>query len=139
MMKKRPGPCDPLNASELSESGQQLKRQCLRWISPENNSCEDPREEKGLVGSVTTSLSLLPPGERVAPASNKVKEENGEENEDGGEGEGKGKEEESSCLLRMMQHMIAAEVRNYFDNFRADNRPVLRAGLGPRLDPSIYK
>ncbi|KAF7830927.1 transcription factor MYB44-like [Senna tora] len=136
--KKRP--------SEISESGQQVKRQCVRRISPENNGCGDPTEEKGLpAGPVTTSLSLLPPGERAAPASNEVKEERKNEEEKGddnggeGEGEKKGKEEEESCLMRMMQRMIAAEVRNYIDNLRADNRLVLRTEMGLGPDPSIHK
>ncbi|XP_028803784.1 myb-related protein A-like [Neltuma alba] len=135
VMKKRPEPCEPPNASDMWQSGQQSKRQCLGRISPENNSYKDP-----LVGRLTTSLSLLPPGDKV---DNKVKEEKEEhEDEDKAKGEGEGsesgnrKEEEQAGLVRMMKRLIAAEVRNYIDSLRADDKLILRTGLGPHMDPS---
>lgn len=80
----------------------------------------------------------------VTAADNKVKEEKGEENDDEEEEDREGeemgkKEEEGPCILRMMQRMIAAEVRNYIDNLRAENRPVIRTGLGLGLDSSFQK
>ncbi|KAI9110788.1 hypothetical protein K1719_018226 [Acacia pycnantha] len=100
VMKKRPEPCDAPNSSEIRESEQRLKRQRLWRISPGNNSYKDP-----MVGPVKTSLSLLPPGERM---DNKVKEENEEHDGEGSEN-GKRNEEEEPYLMRMMKRVIAEE------------------------------
>lgn len=127
VMKKRPEPCDAPNSAEMRESEQRLKRQCLRRISPGNNSYKNP-----MVGPVKTSLSLLPPGERM---DNKVKEENEEQEGEGSEN-GKRNEEEEPYLMRMMKRVIAEEVRNYIDNLRADDKLVLRTGLGFHMGPS---
>lgn len=65
---------------------------------------------------VETSLTLSPPGE---------KEENevvlkSEDHDD----EGKcAVETEETCLLTIMQRMIAQEVRNYVDSLRAEDGP----------------
>ncbi|KAI4306472.1 hypothetical protein L6164_029746 [Bauhinia variegata] len=121
---------DPLVTSDQSGFGQSLKRPCLRPVSQENNISDYQNEEKRLEGSPVTSLTLLPPGESVTTEEavadvNKVEEEN----------ERGGKEE--SCLLRMIQRMIAAELRTYIDNLPPQVRQALRTGSG--LDPALQK
>ncbi|KAI4306848.1 hypothetical protein L6164_030092 [Bauhinia variegata] len=126
-IRKRPGIGDPGDASDRSEFGQLLKR---RRVSCENNSSNDQDDEKMLKEPVT-SLTLSPPGESMtseaAAEGNKVEQEN----------EREGKEE--TCLLRMMQRMIAAEVRNYIDNLRSDDKQALGIELGLGQDPALQK
>ncbi|KAJ7959629.1 Myb transcription factor [Quillaja saponaria] len=116
------GPGDLLEASDQSESGL-LKRHCRLQPSPDENSCND--EQKGLVGPETL-LTLSPPGESVvsenATATDKVEEDEKEDEQYRPAVEEEDKEErckveitEETCLLKMMQRMVAEEVRSYID------------------------
>ncbi|KAF3433385.1 hypothetical protein FNV43_RR24487 [Rhamnella rubrinervis] len=105
------------NSTESDQSA--LKRQCLR-ASPEHNS----------VG-IETSLTLSPPGEcmiTVPAAVEKVEEGNDDVLK---------REEDSAvemgetCLVSIMQRMIAEEVRNYMESLRAQD--------GLRFVPSVQK
>lgn len=69
----------------------------------------------GVVG-VLTSLTLSPPGEKV---ENEVVSKSEEEEEEDDEEEAV--EMEETCLMSMMQRMIAQEVRDYIDSLRAEN------------------
>nr|XP_023903740.1 transcription factor MYB77-like [Quercus suber]POE46081.1 transcription factor myb44 [Quercus suber] len=106
-----------------SESDSGLKRQRLMGGSPEENS--------DLVLGPQTSLTLSLPGgggESVItlPAvDEKMKVTVEEENEE--------EEEEETCLVTIMQKMIAAEVRNYMDSLKSQN------GHGPDCGPPAQK
>ena len=110
-----------------SESDSGLKRQRLMGGSPEENS--------DLVVEPETSLTLSLPGgggggESVItlPAVDekmKVTVEDEEENEE--------EEEEETCLVTIMQKMIAAEVRKYMDSLQSQN------GHGPDCGPPAQK
>ncbi|XP_030932596.1 transcription factor MYB77-like [Quercus lobata] len=110
-----------------SESDSGLKRQRLMGGSAEENS--------DLVVEPQTSLTLSLPGgggESVItlPAVDekmKVTVEDEEENEEEEE------EEEETCLVTIMQKMIAAEVRKYMDSLQSQN------GHGPDCGPPAQK
>ncbi|KAL6131630.1 hypothetical protein ACLB2K_070004 [Fragaria x ananassa] len=106
----------------------EMKRQCLRGA--------DEEEESGFkavtagVEGVLTSLTLSPPGEKVGDdvvlKSEEEEVEEEEENEEHQEeavddGEKCTVEMEETCLMSMMQRMIAQEVRNYIESLRAEN------------------
>jgi hypothetical protein len=116
--------------SSESESG--LKRQRLS-ASPEHSSSDG---EKGLVGPEETSLTLslsLPAGEKPGDEEDEDEEEEEEEEEVVVKGDEEaargGRKEEETCLVTIMQKMIAAEVKSYMDSLRATN------GLAPGSDP----
>ncbi|KAI3470901.1 hypothetical protein Pfo_027564 [Paulownia fortunei] len=127
------------SGSGSSESG--LKRQCSR-VSQEQSSYsggEDLEEGEmglGLDGSDGLTLTLLPPGGGM------VESHAGEEKvtEDFIRKEQMQREEGAltveigdTCLVTIMQRIIAQEVRNYFDKLRA------QGGLGPGFESQVQK
>ncbi|KAF3976778.1 hypothetical protein ACB098_06G140300 [Castanea mollissima] len=118
-----------------SDSDSGLKRQRLMG----GGTGGWPEENSNLVVGPQTSLTLSLPGgggggggESVIalPAVDEkmkvtVEEENEEEEEE--------EEEEETCLVTIMQKMIAAEVRNYMDTLRSKNGP------GPDCGPPAQK
>ncbi|GFP97664.1 transcription factor myb44 [Phtheirospermum japonicum] len=117
--------------SVSSESGS--KRQCLR-VSQEQSSNSGDGGEMGLgLGDRPDglTLTLLPPGEgelELRAGEKKVTEEEmRREDEDLTAGIG------DTCLVTVMQKMIAQEVRNYFDKLRT------LYGLGPGFESLIQK
>ncbi|KAB2598362.1 transcription factor MYB44-like [Pyrus ussuriensis x Pyrus communis] len=100
-----------------------MKRQCLR-ASPEHESLKANARGEGM--TVETSLTLSPPGEK---AENEVvlkseEEEHGHEAVDNNDDvEICRVETEETCLLTIMQRMIAREVRNYIDSLRENGGP----------------
>ncbi|KAK4436495.1 Transcription factor [Sesamum alatum] len=123
------------SGSGSSESG--LKRQCSR-VSTEQSSysgdenLEDGEMGLGLCGPDGLTLTLLPPGGEV------IKSPAGEEKMT--EDLVKKAEEETvkigdTCLVTIMQRMVAQEVRNYFDKLRAQGG--LGSGPGPGPGPGF--
>ncbi|KAM5556716.1 transcription factor MYB73-like [Rosa sericea] len=105
----------------------EMKRQCLRGASAEEDSF---RAVAAGVEGVLTSLTLSPPGEKVENEvvlnSEEVGEEEEEDNDDHQEEAVDDEEKctvemEETCLMTMMQRMIAQEVRNYIESLRAEN------------------
>lgn len=113
-------------ASDESE----MKRQCMRGSSREEDSFK--AVAAGVEG-VLTSLTLSPPGEKVENEVVLKGEEEEEEDDDNHEEEAVDDtvEMEETCLMTMMQRMIAQEVRNYIDSLRAEN------GLAFGLQPAV--
>ncbi|KDP44734.1 hypothetical protein JCGZ_01234 [Jatropha curcas] len=120
-------PCLDVSTESGSESG--VKRQCL-GAPPEDSSFDG---EAGIV-EPETSLTLSPPGdgfvrtevgEKVKEVAVKGGEQDvdrqmvGEEEEE--EEETCGLQIEETCLLTIMQRMIATEVRSYIDRLRSKN------------------
>ncbi|PRQ59474.1 putative transcription factor MYB-HB-like family [Rosa chinensis] len=105
----------------------ETKRQCLRGASAEEDSFK--AVAAGVEG-VLTSLTLSPPGQKVENEvvlkSEEVGEEEEEDNDDHQEEAVDDEEKctvemEETCLMTMMQRMIAQEVRNYIESLRAEN------------------
>lgn len=104
--------------SSESEPDTAAKRRCLR-----------PSPEESSRGGIETLLTLSPPGERAAEAEEEEKVENAvvlkrEEAEavvESGGDERCEVEMEETCLITIMQRMIAQEVRNYIDSLRAQD------------------
>lgn len=121
---KRPS----FDATVSSESDSGLKRQRV-GASPEHNSCDMVKAEP------ETSLTLSPPGDSVVtlPVGDRV-----EDARDEGaritrkEGERCAVEMADTCLVKIIQRMIAEEVRNYFIALRAEDGLRVR----PELDPA---
>ncbi|KAK9913753.1 hypothetical protein M0R45_037562 [Rubus argutus] len=104
-------------ASDESE----MKRQCMRGSSREEDSFK--AVAAGVEG-ILTSLTLSPPGEKVeneVVLKSEEEEEEEEEDDDNHEEEADTVEMEETCLMTMMQRMIAQEVRNYIESLRAEN------------------
>lgn len=96
-----------------------MKRQCMRGSSREEDSSKAVAAE---VEGVLTSLTLSPPGEKVENEVVLKSEEEEEDNDDHEEeAEDDTVEMEETCLMTMMQRMIAQEVRNYIESLRAEN------------------
>lgn len=96
-----------------SDSGV-AKKQCVT-VSKEPYDYDDVGPE--------TLLKLSPPGESVVlgAGGEKVEEINKEGGEEVVNNVNKyGEEDESSCLLSIIQHMIAEEVRSYIDKSRVE-------------------
>lgn len=125
---KRPN----LDVFAESEPDSGVKKQCLR-VSPEENSSGE--DDEG-VEEPETNLTLSPPGEgglgMVLPAAGeKVRVM------EGGEAQitrdewvrctVKMEEEEETCLVTVMQRLIAEEVKNYINRLRA------QGGLEPTI------
>ena len=121
---KRPS----FDATVSSESDSVLKRRRIGAASEEQNSCDDVKAEP------ETSLTLCPPGESMVtvPGGDRVEsdrhEARGITRE---EGDRCTVEMRDTCLLKMIQHMIAEEVRNYFITLRPDDGLRVRAELDP--------
>ncbi|KAG6665919.1 transcription factor MYB73-like [Carya illinoinensis] len=104
------------------------KRKCLS-APPEHTSTD---EEEGLAGPEDTSLTLslsLTAGKKM-----KEKEEEVAKVEEVARIVRNEEEEEGTCLVTIMQRVVAAEVRSYIDHLRAENRlgpPYLPAQKGP--------
>ncbi|KAL3650289.1 hypothetical protein CASFOL_006692 [Castilleja foliolosa] len=122
--------------SVSSEDGS--KRQCFR-VSREQSSDSGESENLGLGlddGPDGLTLTLLPPGEGVLElraGEEKVKDDTSVKKEMRREDEHLTAGIGDTCLVTVMQRMIAQEVRNYFDKLRA------QCGLGPELDLLIQK
>ncbi|XP_011084888.1 transcription factor MYB1-like [Sesamum indicum] len=119
------------SGSGSSESG--LKRQCSR-VSMEQSSYSgdenlaDGEMGLGLCGPDGLTLTLLPPGRELvkSPAG---KENMTQETVEIGD----------TCLMTMMQRMVAQEVRNYFDKLRAQGGFRLGLDHGPGFESHIHK
>lgn len=102
-----------------------LKKPCLEKININEgfrDGEETVTEEEGLAnGTVMTSLSLFPPGE-------KVEEEKDNKKQKVEDVEGNMEILGMDCLRTVIQRMIAEEVRSYVDNLRRDGLE-----LGTRL------
>ncbi|KAK6145530.1 hypothetical protein DH2020_022350 [Rehmannia glutinosa] len=123
------------SGSGSSESGG-LKRQCSR-VSQEQSSYGGG-EDLGLDGPDGLTLTLLPPGEggvELRAGEEKVTEEDLSGKEEGQREEGGSTAEiGDTCLVTIMQRMIAQEVRNYLDKLRPP-----QCGLGPGFDSHVQK
>ncbi|CAI0416055.1 unnamed protein product [Linum tenue] len=119
-----------------------------------NNDNDDKSNENGkmgeggggeiITGGPETSLTLSPPGEGVVNAAGEKEEEAAAAvgGDDGGRRRVKKVEEEGkwlktaevgeSCLLGIMQRMIAEEVRSYVDRLRAHDGGLV---IGPDTKP----
>ncbi|CAL1374755.1 unnamed protein product [Linum trigynum] len=119
-----------------------------------NNNNDDKSNENGkmgeggggeiITGGPETSLTLSPPGEGVVNAAGEKEEEAAAAvgGDDGGRRRVKKVEEEGkwlktaevgeSCLLGIMQRMIAEEVRSYVDRLRAHDGGLV---IGPETKP----
>lgn len=125
------------SGSGSSESA--LKRQCSR-ASQEQSSYSGGEEfgegKMGLgLGLDGLTLTLLPPGGGAIelPTGEKKVTENlckKEEMQIAREGDSTA-EIENTCLVTMMQRIIALEVRSYFDKLRAEG------GLGPEIESQV--
>ncbi|KAJ9175918.1 hypothetical protein P3X46_014418 [Hevea brasiliensis] len=112
-------PCVDVSTESGSGSDSGIKRQYL-GASPEHSSFN---RDAGIVGP-ETSLTLSPPGDgfvTVATVGEKVEEDGGEESGEEGREDKCGVQIEETCLLTIMQRMIAAEVRSYIDRLRAED------------------
>ncbi|KAK7320588.1 hypothetical protein VNO77_30208 [Canavalia gladiata] len=99
---------------------------------PFKKPCVENEDERLMEGPVTTSLSLLPPGEKA--------EEDEKEEEEQGQFEVNAKKMNSqNYFMQMMQRMIAEEVRNYVESLRHRDRDTLSLGTGLDLDPTLPK
>lgn len=113
--------------STESEPAPAMKRQCLR-ASPVHNNGDG---KAGLVG-IQTSLTLSPPGESLVsvPPVERVGNDDVLKRQEVGM-----VEMGETCLVTMMQRMIAEEVRNYIESLRAQDglafgfRPAVQNGL----------
>ncbi|CAI0416054.1 unnamed protein product [Linum tenue] len=135
---KRPCLQDALAESE-GESGVN-KKICLRHDDVNNNN----NNGEIITGGPETSLTLSPPGEGVVNAAGEKEEEAAAAvgGDDGGRRRVKKVEEEGkwlktaevgeSCLLGIMQRMIAEEVRSYVDRLRAHDGGLV---IGPDTKP----
>lgn len=119
---KRPYVDVSVESGSGSDSGVKNKRQSL-GASPEYSSFDGDARIMG----PETSLTLSPPGDGFVSVA--TVGEKGEEVEvNGGEECGERRREnkcgvqiEETCLLTIMQRMIAAEVRSYIDRLRAED------------------
>lgn len=115
-----------VDATASSESDSVRKR--LRvGSSQEHNSCDVVKAEP------ETSLKLSPPGESAAPLTagdraEDARDDGGLVTRKGG-GERGGVEMGDTSLVKMIQRMIAEEVRNYLIGMRAE------LGPSPHNDP----
>ncbi|XP_061351753.1 transcription factor MYB44-like [Gastrolobium bilobum] len=131
--KRSPGAYDALlldTYDGLLDPRYPFKRPCIEAVSTEDEDSgdcdDDPIEEERMGGRVTTSLSLFPPGEKI--------EEQEEEKEE--EVEANVKKAEHADLKKIMQRMIADEVRNYIESLRLRDSDI---ATGLALDPTIPK
>lgn len=113
--------------STESESEPAGKRQCLR-ASPEHDSCDGNAGLRGL----QTSLTLSPPGRSVMSVPLVGRIQNGDvlKREEVG-----AMEMGETCLVTIMQRMIAEEVRNYIESSRAKDG--LRFGFRPAVQNGL--
>ncbi|KAL6128074.1 hypothetical protein ACLB2K_071432 [Fragaria x ananassa] len=115
-----------------SGAAPEMKRQCLRGAEEESGF----KPVTAGVDGVLTSLTLSPPGEKVGDdvvLKSEEEEENEEHQEEAvDDGEKCTVEMEETCLMSMMQRMIAQEVRNYIESLRAENG--LAFGLQSAVD-----
>ncbi|CAI0415737.1 unnamed protein product [Linum tenue] len=125
---KRPCLQDALAESE-GESGVN-KKICLRHDDVNNNNNEGGGGEI-ITGGPETSLTLSPPGEGVVNAAGEKEEEAAAAVEEEGKWL-KTAEVGESCLLGIMQRMIAEEVRSYVDRLRAHDGGLI---IGPDTKP----
>ena len=77
-------------------------------------------DDYGDQGAAATTLSLLPPGEKVAEDEVERKEE---EEEQRGEGNKEAGEEAQAWLMKVMQRMIADEVRRHIQSLQLKSAP----------------
>ncbi|CAI0416053.1 unnamed protein product [Linum tenue] len=125
---KRPCLQDALAESE-GESGVN-KKICLRHDDVNNNNNNGGGGEI-ITGGPETSLTLSPPGEGVVNAAGEKEEEAAAAVEEEGKWL-KTAEVGESCLLGIMQRMIAEEVRSYVDRLRAHDGGLV---IGPDTKP----
>ncbi|XP_021732631.1 transcription factor MYB44-like [Chenopodium quinoa] len=136
---------DPQVGTELSES----KRQRVEVaVSSESDSGVVKKEvSSGVVseqeedGGVETVLTLLPPGKVMDVPRGGERE--GEDQVRKGDDEGEIKKlmrctvgRDDTCLINVMQNMIAAEVKSYID--RLDLQPKSGDDNGPKSDSSAH-
>ncbi|XP_027368515.1 transcription factor MYB77-like [Abrus precatorius] len=132
LRRRRMAEQSPTSVSSASSPGKRpsslepnypLKKPCVDEVSMET---EDERTEEfsQLASPVTTSLSLLPPGEKT-----EKDEEEFEENT---------KTDDQTYFMETLRRMIADEVRNHVESLRRD-RESFSHGTGLDLNPKLPK
>ncbi|CAI0415738.1 unnamed protein product [Linum tenue] len=144
--KRVAGTGEELASSSASESNSVMKRPCLQDALAESEGesgvnkkiClrhDDVNNREIITGGPETSLTLSPPGEGVVNAAGEKEEEAAAAvgGDDGGRRRVKKTAEVGeSCLLGIMQRMIAEEVRSYVDRLRAHDGGLI---IGPDTKP----
>ncbi|PIN22459.1 hypothetical protein CDL12_04825 [Handroanthus impetiginosus] len=123
-------------SSEESGSGSSEKRQCSRASQEQSSYSGD---ENGSGGDGLT-LTLLPPGGGVMQLHAGEEEVKEKEELQMIRGEGGGDLTVGigdTCLVTVIQRMIAQEVRKYFEKLRAQGG--LGLGIGPGLEAVVQK
>ncbi|CAK9135805.1 unnamed protein product [Ilex paraguariensis] len=124
-------PCLDLPTTVSSETDSAVKRQPLA-AAMEENSCDGPATSLTLSLPGEGNVVVFPESKEKAVEEDLVVVEEEEEEITGNEEERStvDMEETESCLFRMMQRMIAKEVRSYIDSIRAkeDLGPVFKSG-----------
>ncbi|KAF2296285.1 hypothetical protein GH714_037251 [Hevea brasiliensis] len=98
-------------SSASSESNSVIKRPCVD-VSTESGSGSDSGIKRQYLGDGFVT---------VATVGDKVEEDGGEESGEERSEDKCGVQIEETCLLTIMQRMIAAEVRSYIDRLRAED------------------
>ncbi|KAG8390124.1 hypothetical protein BUALT_Bualt01G0050900 [Buddleja alternifolia] len=136
--KRSGGDAAETRRSEEESGSSESKRQCSR-VSQVQSSCSGDENLEGgdlglgLDGPDGLALTLLPPGGVMMESrAGEGKVTDDLIKKEGGEG-GSMLEISDTCLVTIMQRMIAQEVRNYFDKLR------VQGGVGPGFESQAQK